>query len=528
MKKLSLFPLLIICLQVFAQKNDAAKYASVISAEDMKKYLTVIAGDEMQGRETGTEGQRKAADYIEAQFKAIGLKPAAGMNGYQQMYPLYRDSMVSSNLVINDSELIYGTDYLSPASTNEKGSFSGNEIIFAGYGIEDSTYNDYQSLDVKGKIVLFFLGEPKKDGKFIISGSQKTSEWSSQGVSKKLALAVKKGAAGVFMINPVQETFALRYIEAGKKTSIYFPRYSDSQGINYAILSHAFSRKLLGADTDSLIKYAKSGSPLERKNSTVIKAKTTFAFDKYRTIINASNVVGIIEGTDKKDEYVFLTGHYDHLGMRDGKIYYGADDDGSGTVAVIEMAKAFAEAKAKGKGPRRTLVFMTVSGEEKGLWGSEYYSEHPIYPLDKTSVDLNTDMVGRIDTERKLGDTLNYVYVVGHDKISSDLPVINEGANKKYTNLVLDYKFDDPNDPNRIYFRSDHYNFARKGIPVLFFYDGMLKSDYHKPTDTVDKIYWPLYETRVKMIFHTAWEIANRDEMLKRDIPLPESATRGR
>ena len=207
-----------------------------------------------------------------------------------------------------------------------------------------------------------------------------------------------------------------------------------------------------------------------------------------------------------------------------GKIYYGADDDGSGTCAVIEMATAFAKAAREGHGPRRTMVFMTVSGEEKGLWGSEYYSDHPVFPLDKTSADLNTDMVGRIDTEPNTADTTNYVYVIGHDKISSDLPVINEEANNKNTQLVLDYKYDDPADPNGIYFRSDHYNFTRKGVPILFFYDGMLKADYHKPTDTIEKINWELYEKRVRMIFNTAWEIANRDEMLKRDIPLPTSA----
>jgi len=253
------------------------------------------------------------------------------------------------------------------------------------------------------------------------------------------------------------------------------------------------------------------------------KLKVDYQFEKYRTTINASNVLGILEGTDKKDEYVFLTSHYDHLGKHDGKIYYGADDDGSGTCAVIEMATAFAKAKAEGHGPRRTIVFMTVSGEEKGLWGSEYYSDHPVFSLAKTTADLNTDMVGRVDTERKTGDSLNYVYVIGHDKLSSDLPVINEAANNKYTQLTLDYKFDDPNDKERIYFRSDHYNFARKGVPILFFYDGMLKADYHKPTDTVEKINFDLYEKRVRMIFYTAWEIANRDDMLKRDIPLSEA-----
>lgn len=163
---------------------------------------------------------------------------------------------------------------------------------------------------------------------------------------------------------------------------------------------------------------------------------------------------------------------------------------------------------------------MAVSGEEKGLWGSEYYSDHPLYPLTKTTVDLNIDMIGRIDTERMKDDTLNYVYVVGHNKLSSDLPVINEAANNKHTQLVLDYKYDDPKDPNRIYFRSDHYNFARKGVPVLFFYDGMLKADYHRPTDDVEKINFQLMEKRARMVFFTAWEMANRDEMLKRDIPL--------
>jgi Zn-dependent M28 family amino/carboxypeptidase len=163
---------------------------------------------------------------------------------------------------------------------------------------------------------------------------------------------------------------------------------------------------------------------------------------------------------------------------------------------------------------------MTVSGEEKGLWGSEYYAEHPIFPLDKTTADLNTDMVGRVDTERHLGDTLSYVYVIGHDKLSSELVGINEAANKASSNITLDYKYDDPNDKNRIYYRSDHYNFAKKGVPILFFYDGMLLADYHQPTDTIEKINFDLMQKRVSMVFHTACEIAQREDMLKRDIPL--------
>jgi Zn-dependent M28 family amino/carboxypeptidase len=208
------------------------------------------------------------------------------------------------------------------------------------------------------------------------------------------------------------------------------------------------------------------------------------------------------------------------LGKRGDVIYYGADDDGSGTVGVLEIAEAFAKAKAEGKGPRRNILFMTVSGEEKGLWGSEYFSDHPTVPLDKTTADLNIDMIGRVDTERKSADTLNYVYVVGDDKLSSDLKPISEGVNNKYIKMTLDYKFNDPKDPNRIYYRSDHYNFASKGVPIIFYYDGMLQADYHKPTDTPDKIYYPLLSKRAQLVFYTAWEMANRDATLKRDIPL--------
>jgi Zn-dependent M28 family amino/carboxypeptidase len=236
--------------------------------------------------------------------------------------------------------------------------------------------------------------------------------------------------------------------------------------------------------------------------------------------LESSNVVGYVPGTDKKDEYLVVSAHYDHLGKRGDVIWYGADDDGSGTVSVMQMAETFAQAAKKGKGPRRSVVFIIVSGEEKGLWGSDYYSEHPLFPLANTTADLNIDMVGRVDTERQTADSLNYVYVIGHDKLSTDLPIINEAANKASTNLTLDYKYDDPADKNMIYYRSDHYNFAKKGVPVLFFYDGMLLADYHQPTDTIEKINFDLMQRRVMMIYYTAAEMANRDEMLKRDLKL--------
>ncbi len=184
----------------------------------------------------------------------------------------------------------------------------------------------------------------------------------------------------------------------------------------------------------------------------------------------------------------------------------------------MELAQAFAEAKKQGKGPRRTVLFMLVSGEEKGLWGSAFYGDNPVYPLEKTTANLNIDMIGRIDPERKIGDSTNYVYIVGDDKLSTDLRPISVAANKN-TKLELDYKFNDPNDPMRIYFRSDHYNFARHGVPIIFYFNGT-HADYHRPTDTPDKINYSLLEKRAQLVFYTAWEMANRNDMLKRDLKL--------
>ena len=304
-----------------------------------------------------------------------------------------------------------------------------------------------------------------------------------------------------------------------QKTNIYYPKPAGtaSETENLITVNHALASIILGNQFDSLLKNAADLKPLNEV-AIKIKNKTTFNFIEEKVPKFSTNVAGFIEGTDKKDEYVILTGHYDHLGKRGDVIYYGADDDGSGTSSVLEMAKAFGKAKAEGNGPRRTIVFMTVSGEEKGLLGSQYYSENPLFPLDKTSVNLNTDMVGRIDPSRKNGDSTNYVYVIGEDKLSSDLPAITDEVNSKFVHLELDRKFN-ANDPNRFYFRSDHYNFAKKGVPIIFYFNGT-HADYHKPTDTVDKINFDLMEKRVHLVFHTAWVMANRNDMLKRDIPL--------
>ncbi|WP_369049449.1 M28 family metallopeptidase [Tenacibaculum sp. UWU-22] len=225
----------------------------------------------------------------------------------------------------------------------------------------------------------------------------------------------------------------------------------------------------------------------------------------------SENVVAFIKGSEKPNEIVIISAHLDHVGMKNGEIYNGADDDGSGTVSVLEIAETFKKAVDAGKRPKRSILFLHVTGEEKGLLGSSYYTEHPIFPLANTVVDLNIDMIGRVDDRHK--NNPNYIYLIGADKLSTDLYNLSEATNKKYTNLSLDYKYNDENDPNRFYYRSDHYNFAKHNIPIIFYFNGT-HEDYHKPTDTPDKINYELLEKRARLVFYTAWEIANRKNRL--------------
>jgi len=232
-------------------------------------------------------------------------------------------------------------------------------------------------------------------------------------------------------------------------------------------------------------------------------------FGKKRRI-KGENVLGYIEGSDLKDELIIITAHYDHLGKHDSLVFNGADDDGSGTVATLEIAEAFMLAKKAGHGPRRSILIMPVSGEEKGLLGSKYYTDHPVYPLENTVANLNIDMIGRLDDWH---DTANYVYLIGADRLSQELHDISEQVNKEYIGLNLDYTFNEEDDPNRYYYRSDHYNFAKNNIPVIFYFNGV-HEDYHKASDTIEKIDFEKIQTITRLIFLTAWELANRDERI--------------
>jgi Zn-dependent M28 family amino/carboxypeptidase len=258
--------------------------------------------------------------------------------------------------------------------------------------------------------------------------------------------------------------------------------------------------------------YIKQGivSPLGDTNYFQKIKSDWFLLNSWRAkfLKDSENVLAYIKGSEKPDEIIVISAHLDHIGVINNKIYNGADDDGSGTVAILEIAEAFQKAVKDGKAPKRSILFLHVTGEEKGLLGSKYYTENPVFPLANTVCDLNIDMIGRVDKKHK--ENPNYLYLIGADKLSSELHNLSEEINKKYINMIFDYTYNDDNDPNRFYYRSDHYNFAKHNIPVIFYFNGT-HEDYHKSTDTPDKINYELLENRTKLIFHTAWEVANKD-----------------
>jgi Peptidase family M28 len=485
------------------KKTDPVPFANTIRSENLQKHLYQIAGPDFEGRETATAGQRKAAAYIENYFKSLGLKPG-NKDSFQLAYPVYQDSLIAAGITINGDSYEMNKDFDIRLSSAFSASFGVSDIVFAGYGISDSSHDDYKGLQVAGKIVLVLNSYPP--GLLQAQVNNRTFN-----PYAKQDAAQLHGAVAVFII---QEDFPHKIV--ADKGMMYRNYFRSKVRPNSFYISANMARAIMGSDFDQI----KSGT-LEPKT---YNANIWIVLQKQTNMLQSTDVLGYLEGSDLKDQLLVISAHYDHLGKKDSVIYFGADDDGSGTVSILELAAAFLKAKAAGKGPRRSILFLANSGEEKGLWGSEYYTDHPVYPLDKTTADLNIDMIGRKVLDRKQGDSNNYVYIVGDDKLSSDLHPISVAMNKKYTGLELDYKFNDPKDPQRIYYRSDHFNFARKGVPIIFYFDGIHK-DYHKPSDTPDKINYDLLVKRAQLVFYTAWEIANRNDMLKRDLP-PVSDTR--
>ncbi len=489
---------------------DPKPYAEQILPAQMAQLINDLASDSMAGRETGTEGQRMAARYIARRFEQLGLKKVGDRSSYFQEFKLLNERWITLEVQSNTETWRNLRDYyIIPSSAPDSFDINAKDLVYLGYGIDSDNYSDYKKVKIKGKAVVVEAGEPlNQEGINAVTGTAFRTEWSFK-VLKKAEAAAKHGATCLVYIDPKFE----ENLKANRREYAGYGWTAEStkqtMPIPVLYISQKAADVLLGGNNASLA--AKKESVRKgtwTKSASVGKNLFVKARKEVRTL-EGSNVVGLLEGADElaKEEYIILTAHYDHLGEHNGLVYNGADDNASGTAGVIEMAESFVLATRAGIRPKRSILFMLVSGEEKGLLGSEFYTNFPIFPLSSTVCNINSDMIGRIDAAHT-GDP-DYIYVIGSDRLSTELHQINEDMNNTYTKLKLDYTYNDPNDPNRYYERSDQYNFAKNGIPCIFYFNGT-HADYHKPTDTADKINAEAAAKRTQLAFYTAWEIAHK------------------
>lgn len=473
---------------VSGAQTIAQKFSTEINADRLKDNLSIIASDALEGRETGSRGQKMAAAFISHHFESIGLR--GPLNGsYFQEFNLYTSQQGRASVKISNKEFLNLED-----------------VVF------HESWNGSQTLDV------VYVGDGKRDlpngslnGKAALVHWQGFSLFSSQNVIAKL----KKAGASMVMLYPQATPEEFRRFATQVKEQQDEPEYTMEKPLievnNFGVVfvNTKVVESIAGSEHEmKRLLESRPGRKLGTATLTsevMVKTMTT------------ENVLGFLEGTDKKEEVIVITAHYDHVGTRstgDDRIYNGADDDGSGTVTVLQIAQAFAEARKQGFAPRRSILFMTVSAEEWGLFGSEYYVNHPVFPLANTVANLNIDMIGRRDPEHK--DSPDYVYVIGADKLSSELHELNERNNNAYTQLKFDYTFNDEHHPTNLYQRSDHWNFAKNRVPIIFYFDG-IHEDYHEVTDEVDRIDFELLTKRARAVFYVAWDLATQDERIKVD-----------
>jgi hypothetical protein len=540
---LILFLLLSFALPVtFAQRKAAppkavsktiltARSVETISAAQLKSYLSFIASDEMEGRDTPSRGLDTTAKFLAMNLERWGFKPAGDDGTFFQRIVLRRDQLegARSSAEINGRKFAFGEDFIP----NAVGATISGPLVYAGHGwvVKSKNIDAYQGVDVKDKIVVVYgEGFPKGITRADLTG-RAGDNWANPS-----AYARSHGAKAVISIP--DPGIVLRWDQARQRAETVAgrpvpERFTSQSGPAVPLIW--VSAKMANAlfegeqfDAATLMDREQKGeatpafalSPTKQVNF-MIAVKT----EKPPT----QNVVAVWEGTDPvlKNEYVAIGAHYDHVGIGNpvngDAVYNGADDDGSGTTALLAMAEALGRAKQR---PKRSILFVWHCGEEKGLWGSRYFTEYPTIPLAQIVTQINIDMIGR---SKKEGDTNsrnanlsgpNQIYVIGSKMMSTELGELSESVNKSFLNLQYDYRYDDPSDPNRFFFRSDHYNYARKGIPIIFFFDGV-HEDYHRPGDEPQKIDYQKMEKVARTIYLTLWEVANRPVRPKVDKQLP-------
>lgn len=501
-----------------------------ITAAQLKDYLYFVASDEMEGRNTPSRGLDLTAKFIATNLSRWGLTPMGTDGSFLQKIALTSRSVVpeQSSASIGGQSFKMGEDFLGRPYP---GSASG-KVVFVGHGylVKAKNINSYQGVDVRGKIMLVTEGFPKGVNFQDFRGKQ------GEDFDRPETYATAHGAKGIIMI---AGSSTLNFWEQRYKTTLTPTRpmmENPSQAsVPMIVISAKMATALLQGeklDYETLKKQVEEGVNGAAFDLSLSK-DVSFTVGAKVDAIQTQNVVAMLEGSDPvlKSEYVAIGAHYDHVGnspqtgcrpIGNDSICNGADDDGSGTVAVLSIA----EALAKGPRPKRSILFVWHCGEEKGLWGSEFINENPPVPSKQIITQLNIDMIGR---SKKAGDTNqrnvnltgpNEIYVIGSRLMSTELGELSEAVNKTYLNLGFNYKYDAPNDPERLFYRSDHFNYAKHGIPIIFYFDGV-HEDYHQVGDSPDKIDYQKMEKVTRTVFATMWKLANGATRPKVDKPLP-------
>ena len=539
-KLLTLFLLtFIISSPIAAQRRNGSGAASAtarfgntegVTATQLREHLTCIASDELEGRDTPSRGLDIAAMYIAKHLANWGIKPAGDPGTYFQKFPLKRSRIDAQNtrFELNGQPFVYGEDFFSSLTPS---SVAASNLVYVGHGwvIKSKNINAYQGIDIKDKIIIIVGGLPKGVSPNDLQGKAGV-DWFSPPL-----YAQANGAKAVITFgsyNDLANWQATRWrqtergsITFGPQNLISVPTITGSPRLMSAIFQ---GEKASGGNIFTKGVQQDLVEPFELKATKKVSLTTTLKSDTVYT----QNVVGVLEGSDPvlKNEYVAIGAHYDHVGINpfaagDDKIWNGADDDGSGTVAVM----AIAEALAKGPRPKRSILFIWHAGEEKGLWGSEYFADNPTVPIGSIITELNIDMIGRYQNpgdenhpQNKALPKQGEIFLIGSRMMSTELGELSDSVNKSFLNLAFNFKYDDPNDPEQFFYRSDHFNYAKKGVPIIFYMDGS-HADYHQVTDSIEKINFDSMEKVTRTIMATGWELANRPVRPKVDKPLPAS-----
>ena len=515
--------------------SDEKKMADEITAGQLSNYLYFVASDAMGGRDTPSYGLDVTAEFLKMNLHKWGFKGAGDNGTFFQKMEMVRPKIktAATTLTVGGQQLAYGTDFL-PAVT--AGSVQNAGLVFAGNGwfVKSKDLDPYKGLDVKGKIVVL-SGEGIPRGmtfQQLNASGQRGVDWIDPAT-----YARQSGAVGIITLATAQSTTNWERTKRQRETGggFYVEKLREAgASIPSVILSQKASENLLAGESTDLAKIgATTGGPVASfafADSKTASISVVTDFDRVTT----QNVVALWEGSDPvlKNEMVAVGAHYDHVGTNpnapgEDKIWNGADDDGSGTVAVLSIAEALAKAKVR---PKRSILFVWHAGEEKGLVGADYFNKFPTVNIKNVITQLNIDMIGR---SKKEGDTNpknkdlsgeNAIYVIGSEMMSSTLGAITKGTNDAFLKMNYDYRYDDPKDTNRFFFRSDHFHYAQNGIPIVFWFDGV-HEDYHQPTDHPDKIDYQKMEKVARTIFLTMWELSDLKERPKIDKQLPPELT---